>query len=105
MSSGPRFCSPLVNRVRGTSSLCLNSRLVPLEHLRWCTNDVQEDHTRHCPLLVHHVLPAKRHVSKVEPRGFEPLASAVQSQGPIVALVRSCSENPAKRRVYLCGAS
>jgi hypothetical protein len=35
----------------------------------------------------------------VEPRGLEPLASAVQSQNPIVAGVRYCSENPVKRRI------
>jgi hypothetical protein len=28
--------------------------------------------------------------------GFEPTPSAVQSQNPIVVVVRSCSEKPAK---------
>jgi hypothetical protein len=32
----------------------------------------------------------------VEPRGVEPLTSAVQSQGTTVVLVRHCSEIPAK---------
>jgi hypothetical protein len=37
--------------------------------------------------------------SEVEPRGFEPLTSAVQSQGTIIVDVRQCSEIPAKLRV------
>jgi hypothetical protein len=37
------------------------------------------------------ITPENLRVFNVEPRGFEPLTSAVQSQGPIVALVRRCS--------------
>jgi hypothetical protein len=33
---------------------------------------------------------------EVEPRGFEPLTSAVQSQNPIIVEVRCCSKIPAK---------
>jgi hypothetical protein len=43
--------------------------------------------------------PANRHISRVEPRGFEPLASAVQSQILNVAAVRWCSEIPANLRI------
>jgi hypothetical protein len=43
-------------------------------------------------LLLGCVLPAKRHIDEVEPREFEPLSSAVQSQNPIVVDVRSCSK-------------
>jgi hypothetical protein len=34
--------------------------------------------------------------NRVEPRGFEPLTSAVQSQGTITVHVRRCSKLPAK---------
>jgi hypothetical protein len=46
--------------------------------------------------LITHVLPAKCNVFRVEPRGIEPLTSAVQSQSPIVAGVHCCSKIPAK---------
>jgi hypothetical protein len=38
-------------------------------------------------------------IPRVEPRGFEPLTSAVQSQGPITVDVRCCSKLPAKWRL------
>src|SRR5918998_6105222 len=38
---------------------------------------------------------------EVEPRGVEPLTSAVQSQSLIVARVRCCSKIPAKSRIGL----
>src|SRR5215217_406833 len=38
---------------------------------------------------------------RVEPRGFEPLTSAVQSQSHNVAIVRQCSKSAAKSRIYL----
>src|SRR5918998_5378705 len=43
-----------------------------------------------------------RTLERVEPRGFEPLTSAVQSQATITAGVRGCSERPAKQpsRLY-----
>jgi hypothetical protein len=50
-------------------------------------------------LLLGCVLPAKRHTNEVEPRGFEPLTSAVQSQDPIVVEVRRCSKYLAKSRI------
>ncbi len=37
----------------------------------------------------------------VEPRGFELLTSAVQSQGPIIVEVRRCSKYLAKSRICL----
>jgi hypothetical protein len=37
----------------------------------------------------------------MEPRGFEPLTSAVQSQIHNVVVVRRCSEMPAKPLIYL----
>ena len=42
------------------------------------------------------VLPANQHIFRVEPRGFEPLTSAVQSQIQDVVAVRRCSKIPAK---------
>ena len=36
-------------------------------------------------------VPAKQHILKVEPRGFEPLTSAVQRRSDSVAGVRRCS--------------
>jgi hypothetical protein len=50
-------------------------------------------------LIVISCITFKSRISLVEPRGLEPLASAVQSQNPIVAGVRYCSENPVKRRI------
>ncbi len=41
------------------------------------------------------ILPANWHITVVEPRGFEPLTSAVQSQIHNVVVVRGCSEIPA----------
>ena len=37
------------------------------------------------------VCAANLHISRVEPRGFEPLASAEQSRNPSVVDVRPCS--------------
>ena len=37
--------------------------------------------------------------SRVEPRGFEPLTSAVQSQIHDVAVVRRCSKIPANKHI------
>jgi hypothetical protein len=53
------------------------------------------------PSLLRRVSPANEHILRVEPRGFEPLTSAVQSQGTIVAGVRGCSEMPAKSHICL----
>jgi hypothetical protein len=36
---------------------------------------------------------------RVEPRGFEPLTSAVQSQGAIIVDVRRCSKIPANKHM------
>ena len=47
------------------------------------------------------VSPANTCFFRVEPRGFEPLTSAVQSQIHNVVVVRRCSEIPAKSRIYL----
>jgi hypothetical protein len=38
-------------------------------------------------------------ISKVEPRGFEPLTSAVQSQIQNVVVVRRCSKTPANKHI------
>src|SRR5918998_2958422 len=43
-----------------------------------------------------YVLPANTCFFRVEPRGFEPLTSAVQSQIHNVVVVCCCSEMPAK---------
>src|SRR5215212_2833026 len=48
------------------------------------------------PSLLRRILPANEHILRVEPRGFEPLASAVQSQIHNFVAVRRCSEIPAK---------
>src|SRR5918997_4641434 len=61
---------------------------------------VAERRVRKAPSVVR-VLPAKGYSMRVEPRGFEPLTSAVQSQGTIVAGVRCCSERPAKSHICL----
>jgi hypothetical protein len=42
---------------------------------------------------------------QVEPRGFEPLTSAVQSQRTIIAGVRPCSKIPAKQSIRFWHAS
>jgi hypothetical protein len=57
------------------------------------------------PLYTLRVLPANRHIFEVEPRGFKPLTSAVQSQIHIIVDVRRCSEMPAKRPIRLHNAS
>src|SRR5215203_5630059 len=51
------------------------------------------------------VSPANRDVFGVEPRGFEPLTSAVQSQTLIIARVRGRSNMPAKPPIRLYDAS
>jgi hypothetical protein len=53
------------------------------------------------PLYHFGFLAAKKHSLGVEPRGFEPLTSAVQSQNLLIASVRSCSEIPAKQPIRL----
>jgi hypothetical protein len=45
------------------------------------------------------VSPANRVVSRVEPRGFEPPTSAVQSQSTIIVYVRRCSKIPANNGI------
>ena len=47
------------------------------------------------------IYAAKRRNLGVDPRGFEPLTSAVQSQGPIIVEVRRCSKYLAKSRICL----
>ena len=49
--------------------------------------------------------PAKRYILGVEPRGFEPLTSAVQSQGTIIVDARCGSKMLANRDVYSKNAS
>ena len=49
-----------------------------------------------CPL---HVLPAEQYISRVEPRGFEPLTSAVQRRcDSLLECSRAC-KIPANRRI------
>jgi hypothetical protein len=71
--------------------------LVLCKRLRWCTTGVPKGHDCYRPLLALRVLPAKRHVPRVEPRGLEPLASAVQMRPDESASVRihpKCAANP-----------
>src|SRR5918994_762425 len=49
------------------------------------------------------ISPAKSHIKRGEPRGIEPLTSAVQSQGTIIVHVRHCAKIPANRRVFSSG--
>src|SRR5215212_8784244 len=57
------------------------------------------------PSLLRRVSPANEHILRVEPRGFEPLTSAVQSQSTIIARVRGCSKIPANYPIRLFDAS
>jgi hypothetical protein len=50
-----------------------------------------------CLFVTPFVLPANGGKNRVEPRGFEPLTSAVQSQIHDVVVVRRCSKMPAKQ--------
>jgi hypothetical protein len=67
-----------------------------------------------CPQPVEFTLAYFRHLHysgnihlsiNVEPRAFEPLTSAVQNQGTIIARVCSCPKIPAKQPICLYDAS
>jgi hypothetical protein len=49
-------------------------------------------------IVVNRFSGSSQQVFEVEPRGFEPLTSAVQSQVDNVVIVRHCSKTPAKWR-------
>jgi hypothetical protein len=60
---------------------------------RWCTTGVLEDESM-CPFLVHiGVLPANACKKRVDPRGLEPLTSAMRGRQQGFAAVRGSSEN------------
>jgi hypothetical protein len=46
-----------------------------------------------------HIFPAKYHILRVEPRGFEPLTFAVQRRMHNIVVVRGCSEILANKHI------
>jgi hypothetical protein len=60
--------------------------------LHWCITGVPTIETDCQSLLSAYFLPANLHISVVEPRGFEPLTSAVQRRRDEFASVRQCSK-------------
>ena len=66
-------------------------RLVLFRQLRWCTKSVEVDRICCRHLLILRVSPAKQHIPRVEPRGFEPLTSAVQRRYGLSGCVLACT--------------
>jgi hypothetical protein len=74
------LCGEALNLLLNSPEIGLrwSAKLVQLRQLRWCTNGVQEGRICCRHLFILHLSPAKQHIPRVEPRGFEPLTSAVQ---------------------------
>src|SRR5215208_5649075 len=71
------------------------TRLAPREaetgRMRCCTGDAQRPRAILTPFLVPQVLPAKLGVFGVDPRGLEPLTSAMRERYCLPLVVRLCT--------------
>ena len=86
----------IVERCRNVTSQDISAAA----ELRWCTTGVPEAATCSSPSCTSCVLPAKLHVFRVEPGGFEPPTSAVQRRRHALLEFSSTSKSAVKAHIF-----